>query len=218
VTKKQKQSETTTTAKGTPAEKASDSASDTSRNAEETEAEELESEGSESDGLESEEDEEGEQPADDTTDRDVLIALGELDAEAAEAYRIVADGIDDPAIRAKLEEFAQDHQRHVDSINALLSAGDGEGVISTDLDEGSSSITMLAAAMDGMGDRAALLTMIGNEQLTNSAYPIALELPFEEDVLRVLQRNAADEERHLSWLLGQEKRMRESGAEVGLEG
>ena len=77
---------------------------------------------------------------------------------------------------------------------------------------------MLAAAMDGMGDRAALLTMIGNEQLTNSAYPIALELPFEEDVLRVLQRNAADEERHLAWLLGEEKRMRESGAEVGLEG
>ena len=219
VTKKQKQSDTTTPAKGIQADQASESASDTSPNVEETE--ELDLEASESDGLESEEEDEGDPSDDDTTDRDVLIALGELDAEAAEAYRIVADGIDDPTIRAKLEEFAQDHQRHVDSINALLSAGDGEdgeGVISTDLDEGSSSITMLAAAMDGMGDRAALLTMIGNEQLTNSAYPTALELPFEEDVLQVLQRNAADEERHLAWLLGQEKLMRESGAEVGLEG
>ena len=68
MTKKQKQSETTTPAKGIQAEKASDSSSDTSRNAEETEAEELESEASESDGLESEEARRAMQPADDTTD------------------------------------------------------------------------------------------------------------------------------------------------------
>src|SRR3954468_11138492 len=153
---------------------------------------------------------------DDTSDLDVLVALAELDAEAAQAYRIAAAGVDDPHTRTKLEEFADDHLRHVATINQLLSdAGCPE--VSTELDEGSSSMTMLAAAMAGMGDRAALLTMIGNEQLTNSAYPTAMELPFDEDVMRILERHTEDERRHLQWLVQQETKVRDSGAEVGIE-
>jgi hypothetical protein len=78
-------------------------------------------------------------------------------------------------------------------------------------------MTMLAAAVAGMGDRAALLTLIGNEQLTNSAYPVAMEMPFEEEIARVLVRHTADEQRHLQWLIQQEVRARETGAEVGVD-
>jgi rubrerythrin len=183
-------------------------------NPEETEEEEEEEEAEEAE--EEEEDEEVEVGARDRSDADVLIALGELDAEAAQAYRIAATAIEDPAIRSKLEEFADDHLRHVQTINRILSAGEVPE-ISVELDEGSSAMTMLAAAVAGMGDRAALLTLIGNEQLTNSAYPMAMELPFEEEVARVLERHAADEQRHLQWLVQQEARVRESGAEVGVD-
>jgi len=154
---------------------------------------------------------------DDSSDLDVLVALAELDAEAAVAYRIGASSVDDPAIRAKLEEFAGDHVRHVETINRLLADVGAPEVSIDDLDEGSSSITMLAAAVAGMGDRATLLVMIGNEQLTNSAYPNALELPFEDDVLRIFERHAIDERRHLDWLLEGEQVLRERGVEVGID-
>jgi hypothetical protein len=165
---------------------------------------------------EDEEEDETEEDDDDRSDADVLIALGELDAEAAMAYRIVAASIEDQVIRSKLEEFADDHLKHVETINRLLSDGDIPE-IATELDEGSSAMTMLATAVAGMGDRAALLTLIGNEQLTNSAYPMAMDLPFEEDIAQVLARHTADEQRHLQWLIQQEAKVRETGAEVGVD-
>jgi rubrerythrin len=164
-----------------------------------------------SEALEQEEEDEkdDEDDDDDRSDADVLIALGELDAEAAQAYRIVAASVEDPAIRSKLEEFADDQVRHVETINRLLSGGDTPE-ISVELDEGSSAMTMLAAAVGGMGDHAALLNLIGNEQLTNSAYPMAMELPFEEEIAQVLARHTADQQRHLQWLIQQEARVREA--------
>lgn len=53
-----------------------------------------------------EEELDGGEEAEDRSDTDVLIALGELDAEAALAYRIIAASIDDPAIRSKLLRLA----------------------------------------------------------------------------------------------------------------
>jgi hypothetical protein len=163
-----------------------------------------------------EDDTEEDADEDDRSDAEVLIALGELDAEAAQAYRIVAASVEDPTIRSKLEEFADDHVRHVETINALLSDG-GANAISIELYDGSSAMTMLAAAVAGMGDRAALLTLIGNEQLTNSAYPMAMELPFEEEIAQTLVRHTGDEQRHLLWLIQQEARLRKTGAEVAVD-
>src|SRR3954451_14767581 len=70
--------------------------------------------------AEEEDDEAAEDIDDDTSDLDVLVALAELDAEAAQAYRIAASGVDDPLTRTKLDEFAEDHLRHVATINRLL--------------------------------------------------------------------------------------------------
>jgi hypothetical protein len=78
-------------------------------------------EGAEEEQEEEEEEEEEDAADEDRSDADVLIALGELDAEAALAYRIVAASVEDPTIRSKLEEFAEDHVRHVETINGLLS-------------------------------------------------------------------------------------------------
>jgi rubrerythrin len=183
---------------------------------EEEEEEEEEDEEEEDEETEDEEEEEAEgHYGDDRVDPDVLTALGELDAEAAQAYRTIAASIEDSVIRSKLEEFASEHTSHVETLNGLLADGDIPP-ISMELDEGSSAMTMLAAAVAGMGDRAALLTLIGNEQLTNAAYRMALQLSWDDEIAAALERHAADEQRHLEWLLDQEARVRQSGAEAGV--
>ena len=145
----------------------------------------------------------------DDSDLNLLIAMAELDAEAAEAYRIAAQSTDQVHLRTKLEEFRNDHLRHVDVLNGFIAEAGGPDV-STELDEESSALTMLAASLGTMGLRAALLAMIANEQLTNTAYQAASELPFEEDVAGVLAQHLADEQRHLEWLTEQEERVRDA--------
>ncbi|HMI83039.1 MAG TPA: ferritin-like domain-containing protein [Polyangiaceae bacterium] len=144
----------------------------------------------------------------DDSDLNLLIALAELDAEAAEAYRIAAEYTDQVHFRTKLEEFRADHIRHVETFNRLLSEA-GAPEVSIELDEESSALTMLAASMGTMGVRAALLAMIASEQLTNATYQATTELPFEEDVARILEEHLTDEQRHLEWLNEQESRVRD---------
>jgi hypothetical protein len=49
-----------------------------------------------------------------------------------------------------------------------------------------------------MGTEGALKAMKGNEELTNRTYSNALGKGFPVDVLAVLQKNYADEQRHLA--------------------
>ena len=154
----------------------------------------------------------------DDTDANLLIAIAEMDAEAAEAYRIAAEHTDEVHFRTKLEEFRGDHLRHVAAINRLLDDA-GIAEVSTELDEESSALTMLAASMGVMGSRAALLTMLANERLTEATYQAVLELPFEEEVTRILEAHLSDEKRHLQWLAEQEPHVRndEDQVEAGLD-
>lgn len=153
---------------------------------------------------------------DDDIEMEVLIALAELDAEAAQAYSIAALVVDDAAVRSKLEEFRDDHLRHVETLNRVLGQADGPQIAS-ELDEGSSALTMLAASVGALGKHAALLAMIANEQLTNTTYQTASDLPFDEEIARIVERHLADEQRHLRWLTEQEIELRDRGADVGVE-
>ena len=143
----------------------------------------------------------------DDSDLNLLVAMAELDAEAAEAYRIAAEKTDQVHLRTKLEEFRDDHLRHVEALNELI-ANVGGPEVSTELDEESSAVTMLAASMATMGLRAALLAMMANEQLTNTTYRAASELPFEDEVASLVEQHLADEQRHLEWLTEQVERAR----------
>jgi rubrerythrin len=158
--------------------------------------------------VEEEEDEETDADEIDDSDLNLLIAMAEMDAEAAEAYRIAAEGTDQVHFRTKLEEFRGDHMRHVEALNELI-ADAGGPEISTELDEESSAVTMLAASMAPLGVRATLLAMIANERLTNTAYQASTELPFEDEVATLLEQHRLDEQRHLEWLTDQVERVRD---------
>ena len=167
--------------------------------------------------LDADEEELDDMDVEDDSDLNLLVAMAELDAEAAEAYRIAAEYTDDPLLRVKLEEFRSDHLRHVETFNRLLTIA-GVAEVPADLDEDSSAVTMLAASMGTMGVRPTLMAMIANEQLTNAMYEAAMDLPFEDEVARILEMHMSDEQRHLDWLSEQETRGGQDEIDAGARG
>jgi rubrerythrin len=131
---------------------------------------------------------------------EALTALAQMDLEAAAAYSIGLEALSSPELRAAIERFRDDHLRHVEALGRVL---EGLGAAAVRPDESTvaeSALTALAHAAGQLGPKAALLAMIGNEQLTNSTYRGLLELPWDEEVRELLQRNFVDERNHLMWL------------------
>lgn len=139
----------------------------------------------------------GESPEDREVDE--LIAIAELDREAAAAYEVAAAGLPSAEAREQLMQFRGDHLRHAVSIGVLLQAR-GLKLPEEPGRAETSAMADLAAAAVEMGTKAALLAMVSNERLTNGTYEAALQVVTDEDARGVLQRNFADEQRHLKWL------------------
>lgn len=51
-----------------------------------------------------------------------------------------------------------------------------------------------------LGTEAALVSMLGNEGLTNVSYELALKLEWSAEERAVLEKNREDERRHLAWM------------------
>lgn len=128
-----------------------------------------------------------------------LLALGQMDSEAALAYETAAELISDAAVRSSLEGFADDHRRHVEELGRVIEGLGGQAALAAPPPD-ASVFSLLVSAAAPMGDRAILLSLMGSEQFTTATYSTALELISEEGALSLLQRNLGDEQRHLSWL------------------
>jgi rubrerythrin len=180
-----------------------------SEGGEELEAKATEAEtGDEFEVEEVEEEEEDVEP-----DVETLFGLAQMDAEAALAYETTAELIDDERVAETLRAFAGDHRRHVDDIGRLLSER-GEQLETATPDPEASTFVSLAAAVAPLGLSAALRAMIGNEQFTNSVYSTAVEVISDPEALALLERNYADEQRHLNWLTRELESNREAGEEA----
>jgi competence ComEA-like helix-hairpin-helix protein len=131
---------------------------------------------------------------------EALASLAELDSEAAAAYEVASETLDDEDMSRKLLEFRDDHLRHVRDLNEVIENAGG-----SPLDEGrqpdQAFLGRLADTAAALGPKGLLVAMIANEMLTNGTYMSALELPCPGEVADLLQRNYADEQRHLRWLL-----------------
>lgn len=144
--------------------------------------------------------EELEEAADEVEDEiRALMALAQMDVEAATSYEIAAELVSDPDTQRTLREFAADHRRHVEDIRRIVAGMEIEAEFAAS-DPSTSVFVNMTHAMGSMGERAALLAMLGNEQFTNAAYDTALDLATDGEVRALLERNLADEQRHLSWL------------------
>jgi rubrerythrin len=128
-----------------------------------------------------------------------LNDLIQLDYDAIKAYDQALDRVDeaDEEVRSDLELFKLDHERHVTDLAQVVrdlggqheeASRDVKGVL----------LEGLTALRSVTGTVGALKAMRMNEKLTNKSYAKASELQLSPIARMVVDRNLADERRHLA--------------------
>lgn len=128
-----------------------------------------------------------------------LRKLAQLDVDAIGTYDAALKRVDVPELKMKLEEFRSDHQRHVLHLNELISRLGGQAVEHKPDFKGT-VLTGFTAITSMMGNEAALMAMVGNEELTTHTYKAALEADWTADERQLIERHYSDERRHLEWI------------------
>lgn len=144
----------------------------------------------------------------------LLQSLAQLDIDACHSYRRVVERVQDENVRRQLLEFWRDHERHVDELAAAIHR---RGGTPPDFERDAAGIviegfTRLRAAT-GIG--GALRALKTNERLTNAAYAAATKERVPDEVRELLERNRADEQRHLDYIRDVLARPEHRGAGLG---
>ncbi len=127
-----------------------------------------------------------------------LNDLIHLDMDAIKAYEQAIKACEHPVVAQQLGQFQADHARHVEDLTGELTKLGEKADARTDL---KGFFIEKFTAITSIGTRSALMSMMGNEQLTTSRYKAALELQdIPETSKAVVRKNYADEQRHLAWI------------------
>ncbi len=124
-----------------------------------------------------------------------LIAL---DIDAVNAYEEAIKRMSVGFIQERLKQFQGDHQRHIRDLTAVVDRLGGKPRTKPDVK--GFVIKGFTAVTSAMGDEGALKAMQSNEKLTNKTYKDALDFAWPDDVTVIIQRNFADEQRHLAFV------------------
>jgi uncharacterized protein (TIGR02284 family) len=121
-----------------------------------------------------------------------------FDYDAIGAYDEAIDSVKEMSIKERLMEFRADHQRHVTELSTCVTKLGGKPV---DKPGARGVIRKTMTKIAGlMGTEAILKAMKSNEEVMNKQYANRANQSFPADVLAIIQRNFADEQRHLSWV------------------
>jgi rubrerythrin len=129
-----------------------------------------------------------------------LNDLLQLDYDAVQAYTLAMDNLENEQHRDTIRRFRTDHERHIDNLSALIRGRNGTPVELLHIPTGPFKLAIQAVGIAG-GDNGILLAFKANERQVRDKYRRVAERPFPDDVKTVLQGNAADEQRHYSWVL-----------------
>jgi uncharacterized protein (TIGR02284 family) len=129
----------------------------------------------------------------------VLNDLIQLDIDAVHAYGQAVDNIDDASVRARLQEFQSDHERHVRELSQCVREHGGTP-IEHKRDFKGFLIEGMTAIRSATGTKGALKAMKTNELLTNRSYDKALAEDLPPRVRDLVMRNRDDERRHLQFI------------------
>lgn len=138
-----------------------------------------------------------------------LNRLIELDLDAIEAYEAAIARLSDPSDKAQLERFLEDHRRHTVELGSVVQELGGTAVTRPDFKRVLAKGKVVLGGL--VGDRAVLTAMKSNEDTTTKTYEKATrEAGVPIRVRTILERNLADEQRHLGWI---EQRLAQSVGE-----
>ena len=121
-----------------------------------------------------------------------------FDHDAIGAYDEAIDGIDEMTIKDQLLRFRGDHERHVLDLSAVVRRLGGDPPERPGF-RGIVRKTMTKVAGLG-GTEMILKAMRSNEEVLNKQYGERLKKEFPSDILEIIRRNFADEQRHLAWV------------------
>ena len=130
---------------------------------------------------------------------DTLKALMQLDIDAVHAYTQAIESIQHDGVRERLTAFRTDHERHItDLSDCIIRLGGQPPQRKRDfkgfLIEGFTAMRSLT------GTEGALKAMRSNEKTTNQHYREALDVDLSPETRAVVERNYADEQRHLAYV------------------
>lgn len=130
------------------------------------------------------------------TDR--LNDLIRLDLDAIGAYRTALVVCELPGIKLRLTEFCRDHERHVRDLTDLVVRLEGRPAKHRDV----KGIFLLGfTKLASHGDRSALLAIRGCIEITTRIYLSALHEELPKGARMLVEKNYADERRHLAWIV-----------------
>ncbi len=130
---------------------------------------------------------------------EALANLIELDFAAAASYQEAIECVKSSTLRAKLREFKDDHQRHIQECGDLLHKMGMEPPTSAGIKQIFTQGKILFAHL--MGDKVILKALESNEEDTVVAYERLNTHPGKtEDASEILARGLTDEQRQQAWL------------------
>ncbi len=135
-----------------------------------------------------------------TTEK-IIEELNELirfDFDAIGAYDEAIEHVKEAIVSEPLTRFRADHVRHTAELTAIVRRLGGtpvekpgiKGVVRK-------TLTKIAGLV---GTEAVLRAMKSNEEVLNKTYSHHSMMEFPRDILDVIERNYADEQRHLAWV------------------
>ncbi len=128
-----------------------------------------------------------------------LVNLAQCDIDAIEAYQQAIDSIKEIEIADTLRKFKNDHQRHVEKLNAALKKL-GATPLEHKADFKGFIIKGFTAIRSLTGTAGALKAMISNEEFINKRYLTATIADFSDDYKTLVTENYSDEKHHLETL------------------
>lgn len=147
----------------------------------------------------------------DTTNRDEAELIGQLedliqlDHDAVQAYGLALSALRSETLRATIEQFRADHERHITELTQLIHSRGATPIALMHLPSGAFKLALQGvgsvAARLGSGDVAVLLAFKANERQVRDKYRRIAREPHPSDVTSVLARAADDEARHYAWVL-----------------
>lgn len=128
-----------------------------------------------------------------------LNDLIQLDIDAVEAYKQALKNIDDKSVYDKINQFCLDHERHIIDLSQAVRKLDGKP-IERSQDFKGFLIEGFTAIRSATGTEGALKAMKTNEKLTNQKYHDAMILDLPAEIKLIIEKNYADEKRHLDYI------------------
>jgi len=133
---------------------------------------------------------------------EAIQELVELDYDAIGAYEAATKNLDNLEYKKKLDEFKEDHRRHVTELSAFLvrcneKVPSGPDNTKKLLTRGKVEVASL------FGDQDILTAMLSNEEDTNTAYERMNSRVGESndaEIAKIITAGLADEKKHREWL------------------